>query len=260
MRPDKISKNFSIMRYFICLSYNGTNYHGWQLQENAPTVQGELNRCLSVLLKEEILTLGAGRTDTGVHARKYIAHFDSENLGQLIETINVVYKLNCMLPNDICIHWIVPVHDAAHARFDAVRRKYCYYVSLQKDPFAYDFSTYVPYLLDMDKMNAACVKLFEYDDFTSFAKLHSDNKTNICKIEEACWAAPPDGLVFTIAADRFLRNMVRAIVGTMFEVGRGKLTIEDFVRIIEQRERGAAVVSAPSKGLFLEEVTYPYHI
>ncbi len=143
-------------------------------------------------------------------------------------------------------------------RFDAVRRKYRYYVSLQKNPFDQEFSAYVPYALDVDNMNVACEKLFEYEDFTSFAKLHSDNKTNICKIAEARWDVVPAGLVFTIAADRFLRNMVRAIVGTMFEVGRNKLTIKEFTQIIEQRERGAAGISAPAKGLFLEEVAYPY--
>ncbi len=248
------------MRYFICLSYNGTHYHGWQQQENAPTVQGELNRVLSVLLREDILTLGAGRTDTGVHARNYIAHFDSKNLGRLPEAVNVVYRLNCMLPNDICVHRITPVHDTAHARFDAIRRKYCYYVNLQKNPFVHEFSAYVPYALDVDKMNAACDKLFEYEDFTSFAKLHSDNKTNICKIEAAHWDVRPEGLVFTIVADRFLRNMVRAIVGTMFEVGRDKLTVEKFAQIIMQRERGAAGISAPARGLFLEEVAYLYNI
>ncbi len=248
------------MRYFICLSYSGTKYHGWQCQENALTVQGELNRALSVLLREEISTLGAGRTDTGVHARNYIAHFDSNILASHLENKDLLYRLNCIINNDICVHRIIPVHDTAHARFDAVERTYKYYVNTEPDPFVWEYSAYVPYHLSVDKMNEACSKLFDYIDFTSFAKLHSDNKTNLCKIKEARWERVPGGLVFTISADRFLRNMVRAIVGTMFEVGRGKLSMSDFVRVIEQKERGAAGISAPAKGLFLEKIKYPYSI
>jgi tRNA pseudouridine38-40 synthase len=244
------------MRYFICLSYNGTHYHGWQAQENARTVQEEVNRALAVLLKEETQTVGAGRTDAGVHARNYIAHFDSESLAALSEQLNVVYKLNCILPDDICVHSIVPVHDAAHARFDATLRVYKYYIHRSPNPFVHEFSAYIPYNLDIAKMNEAAEKLFEYDDFTSFARLHSDNKTNICKISQATWEEDADNLVFTIAADRFLRNMVRAIVGTLLEVGRGKITVNDFAQIIERRERGAAGTSAPAKGLFLEEIRY----
>jgi tRNA pseudouridine38-40 synthase len=244
------------MRYFICLSYNGTHYHGWQAQENARTVQEELNRSLSVLLKEEIQTVGAGRTDAGVHARNYIAHFDSESLASLSEQLNVVYKLNCILPEDVCVHHIVPVNDTAHARFDAILRVYKYYIHRAPNPFVHEFSAYIPYNLDVAKMNEAAAKLFEYDDFTSFARLHSDNKTNICKVSQAVWEEDGDNLVFTIAADRFLRNMVRAIVGTLLEVGRGKITVNDFVQIIEQRERGAAGTSALAKGLFLEGIRY----
>jgi tRNA pseudouridine38-40 synthase len=248
------------MRYFICLSYNGTHYHGWQLQENAPTVQEELNRALSVLLKEDIQTVGAGRTDTGVHARNYMAHFDSENLVFLLEKLNITYKLNAILPDDICVHRIVPVHDTAHARFDATLRIYKYYIHLTPNPFVHEFSVYIPYNLDMVKMNEAAATLCEQADFTSFARLHSDNKTNICKVVQAIWEEVPNGLVFTIAADRFLRNMVRAIVGTLLEVGRGKITLDDFLRIIEQKERGAAGTSTPAKGLFLEEIRYNYAV
>ncbi|MDR0295545.1 MAG: tRNA pseudouridine(38-40) synthase TruA [Prevotellaceae bacterium] len=244
------------MRYFICLSYNGTHYHGWQVQENARTVQEELNRALSVLLKEEIQTVGAGRTDAGVHARNYIAHFDSESLASLSEQLNVIYKLNCILPEDVCVHHIVSVNDTVHARFDAILRVYKYYIHRVPNPFVHEFSAYIPYNLDVAKMNEAAAKLFDYDDFTSFARLHSDNKTNICKISQAIWEEDADNLVFTIAADRFLRNMVRSIVGTLLEVGRGKITIDDFVQIIEQRKRGAAGTSAPAKGLFLEEIRY----
>ncbi len=246
------------MRYFICLSYKGTNYHGWQAQDNAPTVQAALNKALSVLLKEDIQTLGAGRTDAGVHARHYIAHFDSLSLARMLPVMPVAYKLNCMLPNDICIHSIEPVHDTAHARFDALSRTYKYYVHLEPDPFVLDTSAYIPYALDVERMNAACLKLFDFEDFTSFAKLHSDNKTNICKLMEAHWEQAPGALVFTITADRFLRNMVRAIVGTLFEVGRGKMSIDDFVGVIQRRERGGAGISAPAQGLFLERIQYPY--
>ena len=244
------------MRYFICLSYKGTHYHGWQVQENARTVQEELNRALSVLLKEEIQTVGAGRTDAGVHARNYIAHFDSESFAFLSKQMNLVYKLNCILPDDVCVHHIVPVHDTAHARFDATLRVYKYYIHRAPSPFMNEFSVYIPYNLDITKMNEAAAKLFEYDDFSSFARLHSDNKTSICKVSQAAWEEVSDSWVFTIAADRFLRNMVRAIVGTLLEVGRGKITVDDFVQIIERRERGAAGTSAPAKGLFLEEVRY----
>lgn len=248
------------MRYFICLSYNGTHYHGWQVQENARTVQEELNQALAVLLKEEIQTVGAGRTDAGVHARNYIAHFDSERLALLMKGQNIVYKLNCILSGDICIHRIVPVHDTAHARFDARLRTYKYYVHHAPNPFTQEFSTYIPYNLDIIKMNEAAAKLYGYDDFTSFARLHSDNKTNNCKIAQAVWTETADGMIFTVSADRFLRNMVRAIVGTLLEVGRGKIGVDDFVRIIEQRERGAAGTSAPAKGLFLEEIQYEYAV
>ena len=246
------------MRYFICLSYNGTHYHGWQAQENARTVQDMLNRALSVLLKEDIQTVGAGRTDSGVHARNYIAHFDSERLALLSEQMNIVYKLNGILPDDICVHRIVTMHDTAHARFDAVLRTYKYYIHRTPNPFAHEFSVYIPYNLDIEKMNEAAARLYEYEDFSAFARLHSNNKTNICKVIQAIWEETPDGLVFTIAADRFLRNMVRAVVGTLLEVGRGKISVADFVRIIERRERGAAGTSAPAKGLFLEEISYDY--
>jgi tRNA pseudouridine38-40 synthase len=246
------------MRYFICISYNGTHYHGWQVQDNAPTVQADLNRALTVLLGEPIVTVGAGRTDAGVHARRYIAHFDSENMENRQSKMNIIYKLNCILPPAISVHSIIPVHETAHARFDAVERTYKYYINTSPDPFLLEFSTYIPYALDVTAMNEACAKLFDYDDFTSFAKLHSDNKTTICKITEAVLDVVPGGLVFTISADRFLRNMVRAIVGTMLEVGRGKISSEGFACIIEHKKRGAAGISAPAKGLFFEQVKYSY--
>ncbi|MDR2448809.1 MAG: tRNA pseudouridine(38-40) synthase TruA, partial [Prevotellaceae bacterium] len=220
------------MRYFICLSYKGTHYHGWQVQENALAVQSELNRALSLLLGEPVVTVGAGRTDTGVHARRYVAHFDSEK-NLLDDKMNWIYRLNGILPPDICVYDIMPVHDTAHARFDAVERTYKYYIHTVLDPFLQDFSVYIPYPLDVVAMNEAARKLLDYSDFTSFAKLHGNNKTSLCKLTEAGWERTGNRLVFTISANRFLRNMVRAIVGTLLDVGRGKMTVNDFVRIIE---------------------------
>ena len=245
------------MRYFICLSYKGTHYHGWQAQKNAPAVQSELNRALSLLLGEPVVAVGAGRTDTGVHARRYVAHFDSEK-NLLNDKMNWIYRLNGILPSDICVYDIIPVHDTAHARFDAVERTYKYYVHTVPDPFLQDFSVYIPYSPDVAAMNEAAGKLLDYSDFTSFAKLHGNNKTNLCTLTKAEWESTGSRLVFTISANRFLRNMVRAIVGTLLDVGRGKTTIDDFVRIIEQKERRASGTSAPAKGLFLEQIYYNY--
>ncbi len=244
------------MRYFIYLSYKGTNYHGWQVQANAHTVQGELDKALSTLLHEPIETTGAGRTDTGVHAKDFVAHFDSERYATVSEGLDVVHKLNCILPDDICIHAIKQVDANAHARFDAMQRTYKYYVSTQKNPFNTEFAAYIPYPLDVEAMNEAAAALFDYTDFTSFAKLHAQTKTNNCRIIHAKWEDTDDGLVFTITADRFLRNMVRAIVGTLIGVGRGKISIDDLRRIIEQKDRCEAGTSAPAKGLLLTEIQY----
>ncbi|MDR1681697.1 MAG: tRNA pseudouridine(38-40) synthase TruA [Prevotellaceae bacterium] len=244
------------MRYFIHLSYKGTNYHGWQLQANARTVQGALNRALSLLLGEEIMTVGAGRTDAGVHAVRFTAHFDSNRYAGLSASRDLVDKLNAMLPGDICIAAICPVADDAHARFDARSRTYKYYIHTRKNPFAAEFSTAIPCALDCEAMNRAAQLLLEYTDFTSFAKLHSQTKTNCCRITKAVWEPTADGLVFTISADRFLRNMVRAIVGTLIDVGRGKITCDGMRRIIEQKNRNKAGNSAPAKGLFLEAIEY----
>ncbi|MDR3185053.1 MAG: tRNA pseudouridine(38-40) synthase TruA [Prevotellaceae bacterium] len=245
------------MRYFVCLSYKGTHYHGWQVQENAPSVQAELHRALSLLLGEPVVVVGAGRTDTGVHARRYVAHFDStRNLQN--DKMRRIHQVNAILPPDICVYDIFPVHDTAHARFDAVERTYKYYIHTAPNPFLLDFSVYVPYPLDVEAMNAAAATMLKYDDFTSFAKLHGNNKTNLCKLTKAGWEKTDSGLVFTISANRFLRNMVRAIVGTLLDVGRGKTPIDDFVRIIERKERRASGASAPAKGLFLEQICYNY--
>lgn len=245
------------MRYFICLSYKGTHYHGWQVQDNAPAVQAELNRALSLLLGEPVVAVGAGRTDTGVHARRYVAHFDSKK-DLLPGKMNLIVRLNSILPSDICVYDIVPVHDTAHARFDAVERTYKYYIHTIPDPFLLDFSVYIPYSLDVKTMQEASGKLLNYNDFTSFAKLHSDNKTNLCNLTKAEWESSDGKLVFTISANRFLRNMVRAIVGTLLNVGRGKASVDDFVRIIEQKDHRAVGASAPAKGLFLEQINYEY--
>ena len=248
-------------RYFIQLSYNGAAYHGWQIQENANSVQAELNKALSTYLRESIETIGAGRTDTGVHAKFYVTHFDSASEELDNNTAHHLYKLNCLLPQDISIFGLKKMHNDAHARFDATARTYKYYISQTKNPFLNELSypLYVP--LDIEEMNKAAQLLFEYIDFTSFSKLHTDVKTNNCKLAFAQWAKEADNtLVFTITADRFLRNMVRAIVGSLLEVGKGNISVEEFRQIVEQKDRQKAGISVPAKGLFLTDISYPYDI
>ncbi len=241
-------------RYFIELAYNGRNYHGWQRQPGTPTVQEVLNRALSTLLREEIQVVGAGRTDTGVHASFYVAHFDTcQSLEYLEQT---VYKLNRILGKDIAVSRIYPVATDKHARFSAVSRTYQYFIDKNKNPFTCEYAWKVYPLPDIRLMNEACQVLFEYRDFTSFSKLHTDVKTNNCIIMDAHWKDTGKQLVFTIKADRFLRNMVRAIVGTMVEIGQGKLTLADFRRIIESRNRCNAGTSVPGHALFLCHVDY----
>lgn len=244
------------VRYFLILDYNGTNFCGWQRQPNADTIQERIEKALSALLKTDIEITGAGRTDTGVHARNYVAHFDSD-VENLHTDTDFLYRLNCILPFDINVQRIAKVPPEAHARFDATRRTYRYYTTTRKDVFGYQFAEKVRNL-DVDAMNAAAAKLQEYTDFTSFSKLNTDTKTNDCTIYDAHWETTDGEIVFTITANRFLRNMVRAIVGTLFEVGYGKLTIADFCRIIESKDRGQAGTSAPAKALFLEKIEYPY--
>ena len=241
-------------RYFLQLSYKGTNYHGWQVQPNAISVQEVMEKALSTLLREEISVVGAGRTDTGVHASFFVLHFNAENETLAAETL--VYKLNRFLPPDVAVQKIWKVKPEAHARFDAVSRTYHYYISTEKNPFTTETSYTHTGFLDVHKMNEAAKTLFEFDDFTSFSKLHTDVKTNNCKIYQAEWKKEGTQLVFVINADRFLRNMVRAIVGTLLEVGRGKLSIDDFRKIIEMKDRGAAGASAPAQGLFLTHIEY----
>lgn len=241
-------------RYFIELAYNGRNYHGWQIQPGTPTVQEVLNRALSTLLREEIQVVGAGRTDTGVHASFYVAHFDTCQSLEYPE--QTVYKLNRILGKDIAVSRIYPVATDKHARFSAVSRTYQYFIDKNKNPFTCEYAWKVYPLPDIRLMNEACQALFEYRDFTSFSKLHTDVKTNNCIIMDAHWKDTGKQLVFTIKADRFLRNMVRAIVGTMVEIGQGKLTLADFRRIIESRNRCNAGTSVPGHALFLCHVDY----
>jgi tRNA pseudouridine38-40 synthase len=244
-------------RYFIVLDYNGQPFYGWQIQPNQPTVQGAIEKALSILLNENIEVTGAGRTDTGVNARNYVAHFDAQRNDLHLDK-NIIYKLNCIVPYEISFQRIALVHDDAHARFDAIRRTYRYYINLKKDPFNFKLTHKFPYVPDIDQMNLAASRLKDYDDFASFSKLGSEVKNHRCEIQEAYWEQFNDQIIFTISADRFLRNMVRAIVGTILEVGQGKISIDDFCNIIESKDRGLAGTSAPAQALFLESVTYPY--
>jgi tRNA pseudouridine38-40 synthase len=243
------------LRYFIFISYKGISYHGWQVQPNGITVQKILDEALSVILNESIVTTGAGRTDTGVHAIIFCAHFDS-SASNLDIRKNFVYRLNRYLPADISVNSIRKVKGEANARFSALSRTYTYYISRQKDPFKDDSSWYLHGDIDVNAMNRAAAVLFNHTDFTSFSRLHTEVKTNNCRITHSLWEEKGNQLVFTIRADRFLRNMVRAIVGTMADVGFGKITVEEFDAIIKARDRGSAGKSAPAKGLFLSEIEY----
>lgn len=245
-------------RYFIYLSYDGCNYHGWQIQPNAATVQETLEKALSLLMRRPVAITGAGRTDTGVNASSMVAHAD---FSEQIDCRQTVYRLNRILPPDIAVHEIRPVTENAHARFDAISRRYRYYVSTAKNPFNRRYSCRVTGDIDFEAMNLAAATLMEYIDFTSFSKLHTDTKTNNCRVMHAQWTQlSPTEWVFEIKADRFLRNMVRAIVGTLLMVGRGKITIDGFREIIEKKERCEAGDSAVAQALFLAEVEYPENI
>lgn len=244
-------------RYFIQLSYNGTAYHGWQVQDNTEkTVQHTLNIMLSMVLNEQIFVTGCGRTDTGVHAKDFYAHFDSA-VDLLADGDKWMFRFNNMLPRDIAIKRILKVKPEANSRFDATSRTYEYRINKKKDPFAIDASWFVYGALDINAMNNASKILFEYTDFTSFAKSNTQSFTNNCIITEAEWKEEHEELIFTIRADRFLRNMVRAIVGTLVEVGKGKLSLEEFRNVIESRNRSNAGFSVPACGLYLTIVQYP---
>ena len=272
------------MRYFITLSYDGTRYHGWQIQPNGISVQETLQQALSTLLRQPVEVVGAGRTDAGVHARMMVAHFDVnsqftmhdsqlaksdlalEKLNEqtktdaaaLLNCAQLVYKLNKILPPDIAVQKVEPVEDDLHARFSATSRTYHYFINLRKSPFLKAYSWYVYGNLDFQKMNEAAQTLLEYKDFTSFSKVNTDTKTNDCTVTRAVWEElEPGEWRFTITANRFLRNMVRAIVGTLVEVGRGKMTVEQFRKVIEQKNRCSAGESVPGNALFLVDIQYP---
>ena len=246
-------------RYFIYLAYDGTNYHGWQIQPNGISVQECLMKALATFLRREIEVIGAGRTDAGVHATLMVAHFDFE--GDALDVELVADKLNRLLHPDISVYQVRRVKSDAHARFDATARTYKYYITTSKNPFNRQYRCRIHGNLDFKRMNEAAQELFGYSDFTSFSKLHTDVKTNICRITMAEWTQVDEVTwVFTIRADRFLRNMVRAIVGTLLEVGRGKMTVQDFKQVIELQDRGKAGTSAPGQALFLVNVEYPENL
>ena len=253
MHPEN---RFRIMlqRYFLYFKYDGTAYHGWQVQPNSRTVQEELQRALSTLLREDVQVVGAGRTDTGVHARMMVAHFDT---GIELDCAQLVYKLNRLLPRDIAADRAEKVGQDMHARFSAVSRTYHYYVHLRKNPFLRAYSCELFYNLDFAKMNEAAALLLQYDDFAAFCKSNSDVKTTLCKVTEARWVDDGgDCWHFVITANRFLRNMVRAVVGTLVDVGRGRVGIEGFKSIIEGKKRTGAGESMPGNALFLENIEY----
>jgi pseudouridylate synthase I len=247
------------IRYFIFISYRGTSYHGWQIQPNSVTVQKILDEALSVVLNEKISTIGAGRTDAGVHAIFFCAHFDC-NSPDLLTISNLVFRLNQYLPADISVNSIKKVVPDANARYSAISRTYKYYISRIKDPFSDNSSWYLHGKIDITAMNEACRILSLHSDFTSFSRLHSGAKSNICKIYNAGWEESDNRLVFKIKADRFLRNMVRAIVGTSVEIGFGKMDLKEFEDIILAKDRCRAGKSAPAKGLFLVDIEYPEEI
>lgn len=249
------------MRYFIHLAYNGSNYNGYQTQPGLPTVQETIEKALSTLLRQHVAIVGCGRTDTGVHASDYYAHFTltpTESFDGIIDCGQLTFKLNSFLPADLAIFDIFPVKDNAHARFDATARTYQYHVSDRRLPFRQGQYCRIYYKPDLHLMNEGAKILMEYEDFTSFAKLHTDVKTNICHLTEAHWDEVGDELVFTIKSNRFLRNMVRSVTGTLLDVGRGKLTLDGLRQIIESKNRCAAGVSMPPQGLFLMKVDYKF--
>jgi tRNA pseudouridine38-40 synthase len=246
------------MRYFIYLSYNGEKYCGWQIQPNGVSVQETVEKALSTLLRMPVSIVGTGRTDAGVHARMMVAHFDSEQ--EIPDLLLPANKLNSLLPKDIAIQKVVEVKPDAHARFDAISRLYRYYITIEKDPFLHHLKYKIYGNPDMEAMNACAKVLFDYEDFTSFSKLHTDVKTNNCTIMFARWEQTGNDYIFTIKANRFLRNMVRSIVGTLLEAGRGKITADDFRRIIEAKDRCRAGTSVPGHALFLEEIEYNNNI
>ena len=246
------------MRYFIELSYNGTPFFGWQRQQNQVTVQEVLENAFLMFLKNEIELTGCGRTDTGVHAKQFFAHFDYNSLLSDSCRYKLQHKLNSFLPNEIVIYRIFQVEEETHARFSALDRTYKYYVATAKEPFHFRSQYRVYEKLNMEAMNVAANLLIENKDFTSFSKLHTDVNNNFCEVKAAFWEQINEQLVFTITANRFLRNMVRAIVGTLLLVGKGKISIADFESIMQQKDRCKAGMSVPAHALFLEKVNYNF--
>lgn len=245
-------------RYFLYLMYRGTSYFGWQVQPGKPSIQAELERVLSVLLQKEVGVTGAGRTDTGVHAEMMVAHLDIDV--SPAKCTQLIYKLNRILPADISVQYLKEVKSSSHARFDAISRSYQYRIATKKNPFLTGLRTFIYEQTDLDAMNKSCSYMLDYKDFTSFSKLHTDVKTNNCDIMHAHWYADDYGLIFEIKANRFLRNMVRAIVGTQLDIGRGKIKPEEIKTIIEKKDRSAAGKSVKPDGLFLTGIEYPEDI
>lgn len=247
-------------RYFLRLAFDGTNYHGWQSQNNAITVQQSLNHAMSLILGEPVTLTGAGRTDAGVHAREYYAHFDLAEELDPQKRKKLIHKLNRFLPTDIVIFEILPVRPDANARYAATLRTYSYYFHTFKDPFNEKYSQFLYGKFDLNLMNSGAGLLLSVSDFTSFSKVGTDTKTNICNVSFAEWVCEENRLIFTVSADRFLRNMVRAIVGTLMDLGKGKITLHELEQIIRQKNRCDAGESVPAKGLFLEKIDYPEKI
>ena len=245
------------MRYFLELAYQGTAYHGWQRQPNAVSVQEIVEKALGLLLQKPIEVVGAGRTDAGVHARQLFAHFDVEE--KLVRE-EMIFKLNSVLPIDIAVKGLFEVEKEAHARFDALSRSYEYHIVKSKDPFSYGAAYWVKRELDLESMDRAAALLLEHTNFKSFSRSRTDVHTYNCKIESAYWEQKKEGLVFHIKADRFLRNMVRAVVGTLLEVGLGKMKAEAIHGIIESESRSEAGTSVPAHGLYLTKIEYPKKI
>jgi tRNA pseudouridine38-40 synthase len=245
------------LRYFIEIAYSGQNYHGWQNQPDSITVQEVLENSLSTILRTKIKVMGAGRTDSGVHAKQLFAHFDYQKINSVDD---LIFKLNSFLANDISVQNLFQVNDDVHARFSALEREYQYIVSLEKNPFTKDFSYQIYHKPNIDLMNQAANELLNYKDFQCFSRSNSDVKTYYCDVKIASWKSLGNQLVFTIKADRFLRNMVRAIVGTLLDVGFEKTSLSEFQEIIKSKDRSKAGTSAPAKGLFLTKVIYPEQI
>ncbi len=241
-------------RFFISFCYDGTNYHGWQIQPNGNSVQEELQKALSLVLRDDVAVVGAGRTDAGVHARRMVAHFDFEGD---VDCPQLAYRLNKILPRDISVYNVAPVADDKHARFSATRRTYHYYIHTHKSPFLRNYSCELHYPLDFEAMNEAASHLLEVKDFGAFCKSHTDVKTTLCDVTEAEWIDDGDGCWhFRISANRFLRNMVRAVVGTLIDVGRHRVTLDEFKKIVSQGNRSSAGESMPAHALFLEDISY----